>query len=79
LEPLVNIYNGRIDILSPKIEAFKYIIYRKMELYSLIDNYFTKYPLKTEKSKRVNLIKEFYDLRTYANKKNKCDINKLNA
>ena len=79
LEPLIHIYSGRIDILSPKIEAFKYIIYRKIELYSLIDNYFTKYPLKTEKSKRVNLIKEFYDLRTYNNNKNNCDINKLNA
>ena len=79
LEPLTHLYGGRIDILSPKIEAFKYVIYRKNELYSLIDNYFIKYPLKTEKYKRVNLIKEFYNLRTYSNNNNKCDINKLNA
>ena len=78
LEPLVSLYGGRIDILSPKIEAFKYVIYRKNELYSLIDNYFSKYPLKTEKFKRVCLIKEFYDLRTYCNKNNIHDINKLN-
>ncbi len=79
LEPLINLYGGRIDILSPKIEAFKYVFYRKSELFSLIDNYFSKYPLKTEKSKRVNLIKQFYDLRIYSNNNNKYDINKLNA
>ena len=79
LEPLISLYGGRIDILSPKIEAFKYVIYRKMELFSLIDNYFSKYPLKTEKAKRVNLIKSFYDLRMYNNPENKCDISKLNA
>ena len=79
LEPLINLYGGRIDILSPKIEAFKYVIYRKNELFSLVDNYFFKYPLRTEKSKRINLIKEFYDLRTFTNNNNKYDINKLNA
>lgn len=78
LEPLVSLYGGRIDILSPKIEAFKYVIYRKKELFSLIDNYFSKYPLKTEKFKTVCLIKQFYDLRTYCNKNNIHDINKLN-
>lgn len=84
LEPLVSLYGGRIDILSPKIEAFKYVINRKNELYSLIDNYFSKYPLKTEKFKRVchamlrKQIKQFYDLRTYCNKNNIHDINKLN-
>lgn len=29
LEPLISIYGGRVDILSPKIEAFKYVLYRK--------------------------------------------------
>ena len=79
LEPLIPLYGGRIDILSPKIEAFKYVVYRKNELFSLIDNYFTKYPLRTEKSKRINLIKQFYDLRTFSNNNNKYDINILNA
>lgn len=78
LEPLISLYGGRIDILSPKIEAFKYVIYRKNELFSLIDHYFSKYPLKTEKFKRICLIKQFYDLRTYCNKNNIHDINKLN-
>ena len=79
LEPLISLYGGRIDILSPKIEAFKYVIYRKSELFSLIDNYFSKYPLKTEKAKRIKLIKSFYDLRMYNNQNNICDVNKLNA
>ena len=75
LEPLINIYGGRIDILSPKIEAFKYIVYRKKELFNLVDNYFDKYPLKTKKSSRVNLIKEFYLLRVYSNSKNISEFN----
>ena len=60
LEPLIDIYGGRVDISSPKIESFKYVVYRKDELFNLIDNYFSKYPLKTEKMKRINLIKQFY-------------------
>jgi len=75
LEPLIALYGGRIDILSPKIEAFKYIVYRKGELINLIDNYFKNYPLKTEKMKRINLIKNFYLLRIYRNSK---DIEKFN-
>ena len=76
LEPLIALYGGRIDILSPKIEAFKYVIYRKAELFNLIDNYFTKYPLRTEKMKRVYLIKDFYLLTVH--KKSK-DITKFNS
>ena len=75
LEPLIHIYGGRVDIHSPKIEAFKYVIYRKAELFNLIDNYFSKYPLKTEKMKRINLIKKFYLVRLC--KKNQ-DIVKFN-
>lgn len=75
LEPLISLYGGRIDILSPKIEAFKYIIYRKLELFNLIDTYLSRYPLKTEKMKRVNLIKEFYALRVHRKSE---DIKKFN-
>jgi Proton-conducting membrane transporter/LAGLIDADG endonuclease len=74
LEPLILLYGGRVDILSPKIEAFKYIIYRKKELFDLIDNYFSKYPLKTKKNNRLHKIKEFYNVRI--TNKNK-DIYKL--
>jgi len=65
LEPLISIYGGRVDIFSPQMEAFKYIIYRKAELFNLIENYFINYPLKTQKLKRVNLIKDFYLLRIH--------------
>jgi len=60
LKPLIDIYEGRVDISSSKLERFKYVIYRKAELFNLIDNYFSKYPLRIEKMKRVNLIKQFY-------------------
>lgn len=53
--------------MSPKIEAFKHVIYRKNELFNLIDNYFSKYPLKSAKSSRLSLIKDFYELRPYRN------------
>ena len=62
LEPLISLYGGRIDIVSPNTEAFKYVVYRKNELLDLLDNYFNKYPLKTNKYNRIKLIKEFYPL-----------------
>jgi hypothetical protein len=74
LEPLIHLYGGRVDIQS-KVDAFKYIVYRKNELFNLIDNYFNKYPLKTKKSSRLKLIKQFYLMRVSKNNK---DIEKLN-
>ena len=65
LEPLQNIYGGKIYILSPKTEAFKYTVFRKNELFHLMDNYFNKYPLKTAKAARLALIRDFYLLRPY--------------
>lgn len=67
LEPLRDLYGGKIYILSPKIEAFKYTIYRKNEVLNLIDDYLKKYPLKTAKSFRVYLAKDYYLLREYKN------------
>ena len=67
LEPLINLYGGKIYILSPKVEAFKYTIFRKNEILNLVDNYLTKYPLKSGKAYRINLIKDFYLLREYRN------------
>lgn len=75
LDPLIHIYGGRVDVSGPKIEAFKYVIYRKNELFNLIDNYFSEYPLRTKKLSRLNLIKEFYLKRISKNNK---DIVKLN-
>lgn len=75
LDPLIHLYGGRVDVSGAKIEAFKYVIYRKNELFNLIDNYFSKYPLRTKKLSRLNLIKEFYLKRISKNNK---DIIKLN-
>jgi Proton-conducting membrane transporter/LAGLIDADG endonuclease len=74
LEPLIHLYGGRVDIHG-KVEAFKYIVYRKNELYNLIDNYFNKYPLRTKKYSRLKLIKQFYLVQVSKNNK---DIEKLN-
>jgi Proton-conducting membrane transporter/NADH-Ubiquinone oxidoreductase (complex I), chain 5 N-terminus/LAGLIDADG endonuclease len=60
LDPLINIYGGRVDPSSEKGDAFKYVIYRKKELFEMVDNYFSLYPLRTMKKNRINLIKEFY-------------------
>jgi hypothetical protein len=60
LDSLVNVYRGKIEVCSQKKEAFKYVIYRKDDIEELIDNYFSKYPLKTKKMKRINLIKQLY-------------------
>jgi len=65
LEPLQKLYGGKIYILSPKIEAFKYTVFRKKELFHLMDNYFSKYPLRTAKAVRLALIRDFYQLRPY--------------
>ena len=75
LEPLIDIYGGKLDILNPKVEVFKYIMYRKNQLFKLVDNYFDKYPLRTKKSSRVNLIKEFFEVHDYINSR---DISKFN-
>ena len=59
LDPLNKLYLGRINIFSTK-EAFQYVIYRKKEILDLVDNYFIKYPLKSSKAYKLNLIKDFY-------------------
>jgi len=63
LDPLIDIYGGRVDPNNKRGDAFKYVIYRKKELFNMLDNYFDKYPLKTMKKNRINMIKEFYEAR----------------
>jgi hypothetical protein len=75
LEPLINIYGGRVDPSNDRGDAFKYIIYRKKEIINMIDNYFNNYPLRTLKANRLKLIKDFYVVRTYQNTN---DVLKLN-
>ena len=75
LDPLIYTYGGRVDPNNEKGDAFKYVIYRKKELFNLVDNYFNKYPLRTMKKNRISLIKEFYEARLGINSK---DLELLN-
>ena len=63
LDPLKDIYGGRVDPNNERGDAFKYVIYRKKELFKMVDCYFNKYPLRTMKKNRISLIKEFYEAR----------------
>jgi NADH:ubiquinone oxidoreductase subunit 2 (subunit N) len=62
LEPLVSLYGGKIDIIKEN-KSFKYVIFKRKELLSLIFNYFKKYPLRTQKKKRLYLIVPYYSRR----------------
>lgn len=59
LESLQTLYGGRIRIISSK-DAFIYSIYRKKEILDLLGDYFKKYPLRSSKSHKLNLIPKFY-------------------
>lgn len=45
-------------------------MYKKAELFNLVGNYFSLYPLKTLKLERVKLIKQFYTARLHRNSTN---------
>lgn len=64
LDPLITLYSGRTEIIKSK-EAFQYSIYRKKEILSLLDNYFSKCPLRSGKIHNLNLIKKFYTCKDY--------------
>jgi hypothetical protein len=66
LDPLIRLYCGRIQILSSK-EAFQYSVFKKTEVLGLVDNYFKKYPLRSAKTHKLNLIKNFYRQIDYKN------------
>ena len=61
LDILQKVYGGKIYPHSSKKEAFKYEIYRKLEVKNLVDNYFNKYPLRSAKKYRLKLIHEAYN------------------
>ena len=52
------------------------IFIEKMNYFNLIDNYSNKYPLRSVKLNRLNLIKQFYLLRPYRNSKDIIEFNK---
>lgn len=68
LDPLIHLYGGRIDFSNSKKDSYKYIIYRKKEVFNLLDNYFKHYKLKSTKDIRLKMIPKLYELYIYRNK-----------
>lgn len=62
LDPLIRLYSGRIKITDHR-QAFQYSIYKKQEILNIIDNYLIRYPLMTNKRKKIPLIKQFYEVK----------------
>lgn len=62
LDPLKELYGGEIYIL-PKVDAFKWTLYKKDDIKIFIKNYLKVYPLKSGKQFRINLIDKYYELR----------------
>ena len=77
LLPLIKLYGGVIIDNIKSSSTFNYRINRKEDVIKLIDNYLTHYPLRTIKLNRLNLIKDYYNLKTYNNNPN--DISKYNT
>ena len=64
LDPLISLYSGRVQPVKSK-EAFQYSINKKKEVLDLVDNYLSKYPLKSGKIHKLSLIKKFYLYKDY--------------
>jgi hypothetical protein len=62
LEALVELYGGTIYPMV-KQEAFKWTCYKKKEILSLVNDYFSIHPCRSEKIMRITMIKDFYKLR----------------
>ena len=60
LDSLIKLYSGSIKILDSR-QAFQYSISRKQEILNFLDNYLKKYPLKSNKRKKIDLIKKLYE------------------
>lgn len=63
LEPLVNIYGGKVMSHDKKLNTYRWVVYRKEEVISLQKNYFNHYPPKSKKLIRVSLISKFFELK----------------
>ena len=61
LDSLFNLYSGVIEITDSR-EAFQYSIFRKQEVLNIINNYLKRYPLMSNKRKKIDLIKKLYEV-----------------
>lgn len=62
LDPLIKLYSGRVQITYSR-QAFQYCIYRKGNVLNILDNYFKRYPLMSNKRHKINLIKNLYEVK----------------
>jgi len=62
LDPLLQLYSGRIQITDAR-QAFQYTIYRKEEILNIINYYLKRYPLMSNKRKKIDLIKKLYEVK----------------
>jgi hypothetical protein len=62
LDPLVDLYGGKIYILKTT-EAFKWTVYKKQEIQDLLE-YFSLCPLRSAKHARIKLIPKYFELRS---------------
>lgn len=62
LEKLVELYGGTIYVMV-KQDAFKWTCYRKIDILTLINNYFNVNPSRSEKRVRLAMVNRFFELR----------------
>jgi hypothetical protein len=62
LDALVELYGGTIYVMV-KQGAFKYTVFKKDDILSLVNNYFSVNPSRSEKRVRLNKVEKFYELR----------------
>lgn len=74
LDPLIDLYGGIITVIKYKGDVFKYSVYKKEEVLNLV-RYFGYFPLRTCKAKKINLIKDYYKLRTPLLLRRRSDLN----
>lgn len=61
LDPLIKLYGGTIYTLS-KVQAFKWMVFRKEEILNLLD-YFHINPPRSAKKSRIKMIQRYYELK----------------
>jgi len=68
LDELVLLYNGKVYNHSKILNSYRLVINKKECVLQILNNYFSKYPSRTLKQNRLNLIKIYYELRSNKSK-----------
>lgn len=72
LDPLVDVYGGKVYLAGVKTGAFKWVLYRKNEIPVML-KYFTLHPSRSAKGKRILLIDKYHELKALKAHKAKPD------